>query len=169
MANWTSIADATLEPGKPIRAIDARALRDNPIAIAEGASGAPKIETAGITDANVTTAKLEAGERMTTANVTGATAGASAGAVGTYALLATINNNASVTFGSTLAGSSLQPVGVRGSTSISSTFVEEQINRSSTQFPALPQSGTWRCMGFKNVRVTNNSLQRELTLWLRIS
>jgi hypothetical protein len=61
MASWTNIADATLEPGKPIRAIDARALRENPIAIAEGASGAPKIagqagpavETGGITNRNL--------------------------------------------------------------------------------------------------------------------
>jgi hypothetical protein len=61
MASWTNIADATLEPGKPIRAIDARALRENPIAIAEGAAGAPKIagqtgpavETGGITNRNL--------------------------------------------------------------------------------------------------------------------
>lgn len=46
MADWTNIADATLEPGKPIRAIDARALRENPIAIAEGAPGAPRIDGA---------------------------------------------------------------------------------------------------------------------------
>ena len=69
MADWTNVADATLEPGKPIRAIDARALRENPIAIAEGAPGAPKIdgaqgpavETGGITDLSVTAPKLATG------------------------------------------------------------------------------------------------------------
>lgn len=46
MATWTDIADSLLEPNKPARGIDAMALRDNPIAIAEGAPGAPKIQTA---------------------------------------------------------------------------------------------------------------------------
>ena len=44
MATWTDIDDARLEPGKPIRSVDGLALRDNPVAIAEGAEGAPKVE-----------------------------------------------------------------------------------------------------------------------------
>lgn len=44
MATWTNIPDSVLEPGKPARSVDALALRDNPIAIAEGAAGAPKVE-----------------------------------------------------------------------------------------------------------------------------
>lgn len=43
MATWTTIPNSVLETGKPIRAVDGRALRDNPIAIAEGASGAPVV------------------------------------------------------------------------------------------------------------------------------
>ncbi len=43
MADWTTIPDSSIEPGKPIRSIDGLALRDNPIAISEGASGAPRI------------------------------------------------------------------------------------------------------------------------------
>src|SRR5690625_5048636 len=43
MAQWTNIPTDRIEPGKPIRAIDGLALRDNPIAIAEGAAGAPVI------------------------------------------------------------------------------------------------------------------------------
>jgi hypothetical protein len=43
MATWTTLPDASLEPGKPIRSIDGLALRDNPIAISEGAAGAPRI------------------------------------------------------------------------------------------------------------------------------
>jgi len=43
MADWTTIPDSSIEPGKPIRSIDGLALRDNPIAIAEGALGAPRI------------------------------------------------------------------------------------------------------------------------------
>jgi len=43
MADWTTIPDSSIEPGKPIRSIDGLALRDNPIAITKGASGAPRI------------------------------------------------------------------------------------------------------------------------------
>jgi len=43
MTTWTTIPDASLDPNKPARALDGKALRDNPIAIAEGASGAPRI------------------------------------------------------------------------------------------------------------------------------
>ena len=43
MADWTTIPDSSIEPGKPIRSIDGLALRDNPIAIAEGAVGADRI------------------------------------------------------------------------------------------------------------------------------
>lgn len=43
MTDWTNIADSVLEPGDPVRSVDIIALRDNPIAIAEGASGAPEM------------------------------------------------------------------------------------------------------------------------------
>lgn len=66
MATWTTIPDSVLEPGKPARSVDALALRDNAIAIAEGAPGAPRIEgqqgpavlTGGIADGAVTNAKI---------------------------------------------------------------------------------------------------------------
>lgn len=43
MAVWTPIPDSALEPDSPARSVDAIALRENPKAIAEGASGAPRI------------------------------------------------------------------------------------------------------------------------------
>ncbi|MBK1780554.1 hypothetical protein JHL22_04930 [Advenella sp. WQ 585] len=46
MATWTNIPDSVLEVGKPARSVDALALRDNPKAIAEGDSAAPRIQTA---------------------------------------------------------------------------------------------------------------------------
>jgi len=58
MADWTEINDSRLEVGKPARSIDIMALRDNPIAIAEGAPGAPRIQTAGMQDRAVTDDKL---------------------------------------------------------------------------------------------------------------
>ena len=44
MVDFTTIPDSNIEPGKPIRSIDGLALRDNPIAIAGGAAGAPRIQ-----------------------------------------------------------------------------------------------------------------------------
>lgn len=43
MADWTNIADSALDPDAPVTSELAYAWRDNPIAIAEGAPGAPKI------------------------------------------------------------------------------------------------------------------------------
>lgn len=66
MAVYTSIPTSALEPGKPARSVDAIALRDNPIAIAEGAQDAPRIAgqqgpavlTGGIADGAVTNEKI---------------------------------------------------------------------------------------------------------------
>lgn len=66
MAVYTNIPTSALEPGKPARSVDAIALRDNPIAIAEGAEGAPRIDgqqgpavlTGGIADGAVTNEKI---------------------------------------------------------------------------------------------------------------
>lgn len=44
MTAWTNIPDSMIQQGKPIRATDGRALRDNPAAIAAGADGAPRVQ-----------------------------------------------------------------------------------------------------------------------------
>lgn len=41
---WTDIPDSVIEAGKPIRAIDGRALRDNVPALAAGDTGAPPVK-----------------------------------------------------------------------------------------------------------------------------
>lgn len=43
MASWTNLTDAILTIGKPLTYVIARAWRDNAIAIAEGAVGAPRV------------------------------------------------------------------------------------------------------------------------------
>lgn len=43
MADWTTIADSQVDPKAPVTSELMAALRDNPIAIAEGATGAPRI------------------------------------------------------------------------------------------------------------------------------
>lgn len=55
---WTNITNAQLAIGAPIRSIDLLALRDNITAQANGDTGAPKQQTAGIADSAVTTAKI---------------------------------------------------------------------------------------------------------------
>lgn len=44
MADWTNITDSQVDPDAPLTSEIAYAWRDNPIAIAEGAVGAPKVE-----------------------------------------------------------------------------------------------------------------------------
>jgi hypothetical protein len=67
--SYTTISDATLAAGKPLTQAVSRALRDNPSAITEGSSGAPKIQTAALDTAIVTLPKLS------TAEATGENAG----------------------------------------------------------------------------------------------
>jgi hypothetical protein len=169
MADWTNISTASLEPGAPVRSLDALALRDNPIAIAEGAANAPRVQTAGIAnsavtadkiasnavttakilDSNVTTNKIASGERMTTANVTGAYAGQDAGAVGTLAILEKIGFT-TITLGEVVAGSSLRYVRMR--------IGEGFSNFAGDTHPA----GTWRALGSCDV-------VGGVTLWVRIT
>ena len=58
MTGYAAILNSEVDPESPITTSLMVALRDNPIAITEGSSGAPNIVTAAITDANVTQAKL---------------------------------------------------------------------------------------------------------------
>src|SRR5690625_6125710 len=137
MAQWTNIPTDRIEPGKPIRAIDGLALRDNPIAIAEGAAGAPRVQTNGIADSAVTTAKIN-NNAVTTAKInnnavttvkiansnvtaqklaTGGnennwvrsrTATSTAGQVGTYAFVTRVTGGGTTSWGETEAGSNLR-------------------------------------------------------------
>lgn len=55
---YVSISNTAIDQDSPITVSLMTALRDNPTAIANGDSGAPKIQTAGINDSAVTTAKI---------------------------------------------------------------------------------------------------------------
>jgi hypothetical protein len=59
MAAWTTISNALVAVGAKPFATTIQALRDNPIAIAEGASGAPRVQAGGIASGAVTRVKLE--------------------------------------------------------------------------------------------------------------
>ena len=157
MAIWTDIPDVNLEPDKPILSTDVIALRENPKAIAEGAADAPRIQTAAIQDGAVTTAKTATNERMTTANVLGATAGGAAGAVGTYAWLLHATANTAITAGSTYAGSSLRYAGI-----------QYRVSDSTVVWAVTPggtPAGTWRAVGTQ----TSRDPYYSGTMFLRIS
>lgn len=150
MATYTAITDTEIDPEKPVTTSLMTKLRDNPLAMFEGASGAPKIEPAAITDGSLTAAKLATGTTERTW-VLGRIASASVGAVGTYALLrdASGNTTGEHTPGETVSASILRYSNVAGDAATSPT-----------------PSGTWRCMGYADV---SGSQTNETTLFLRVS
>ena len=125
--------------------------------IAAGAVTETKIAAGAVTetkiaDGAVTAAKLAVGAISTT-SVLAATAGASAGAVGTYAFLA--RQSGGMTAGTTYAGSELEWTSAYNGASlaVNNNLVSGGLNG--------VQSGTWRAMGSGPLRC--------MTLMLRIS
>ena len=141
MATWTNVSNTVLEPGDPIRSVDIIAIKENIIALSEGASGAPKILTSAINNGAVTVEKFASGA------VLSAIASASLGAVGTYACLHDTVYARALSPGSTVAGS-----GLRFSTTTA-------IGSGSAP------SGTWRVMGYSAFGSGGNGV----TVMLRIS
>jgi len=116
MADWTELDTNTLLPGEPLTSAKALAFFENPVALAEGAADAPSLYV-GLA------AKLVAG--------------------GLGSLVFAWSTGADVTFGGTVAGSALRPVGAaralstRGASSLSVLL---------TSGSAL--TGTWTCLGY---------------------
>ena len=120
MADYTNISDATLEPNAPLISSTMLALRDNPIAIAEGAAGAPRVRSAALQDYPFGAEDLRTGatERDW---VLARTSAASAGAIGTYAQ--------------------------RGHSALDPNGFPSWSSGSTISGSALGLSGTWRAMG----------------------
>ena len=97
---------------------------------------------------------------VTTTQVLNATAGASAGAVGTYAFLGDTNSTG-YAFGDTAAGSTLRYAGLRAGSSFENAIPSAGTFGGGTGGP----TGTWRCMGNGNAGTGSF----RATLWLRIS
>jgi hypothetical protein len=100
----------------------------------------------------------------TTAQVLSATAGATVGAVGTYAMLGSTNTT-EYAAGATLAGSLLRYCGLAGNTSWSNNLVPESTSAYGVGNGGTP-SGTWRVMG--RISVSGFGIYGA-TLCLRIS
>ena len=156
MASWTEIPNSSLESGAPIRAVDGVAFRDNPVAIAEGATGAPRINPSTAINWGVTTNTAAESDW-----VTDRTAAATAGEVGTYALCAvTANTDTDYSIGSTIAGSNLGYISFQW---------DSEGTSGGLAINGVP-SGTWRCMGYsKNLYNSGSFYYKSATLWLRIA
>lgn len=143
---WTTIPDQNLEPGKPIRSVDGLALRDNPIAIANGDPGAPKITTQSMAINSIN------GDRISIGSIPGDRLPSAIGAVGTYVFAFSLLPDA-LSPGATVAGSALSPSNVGSEPSAGSVL-----------------TGTWRCMG--RTWATGNpgyTPEYSTTLFYRIS
>ncbi|MEQ3625994.1 MAG: hypothetical protein ABNH26_08805 [Celeribacter sp.] len=145
MTTYTPITDGAIDQDSPITVGLMTALRDNPIAIAEGAPGAPLINGAI------------------------AAAGA-AGAVGTYSLLRRTSSKgegSGETLGDEVSGSGLAYSGINGPyDGTSGTYSVAYM----TEGFAAP-AGRWRCMGdarTPNVSGATVGSNYSATNWLRI-
>jgi hypothetical protein len=122
---------------------------------------ASQAEAEAGTDANKLMTPLQTKQAIavliTSAAVGTATAGLSAGAVGTYAY-AIPNNSTAYAFGATISGTSLLPV--------NSLTYDATSGNTTTCTTGSALSGTWQCMGN---RANNQGNTNSATLWLRIS
>lgn len=119
-------------------------------------------ETIGSNNNDTTIPTSAAVKAYADATVLTTTAGASQGAVGTYALLMTWG--ATVNYGSTLGGSGLFPAGVwKGSSAGTNNAPSDNNGDAWMAAENNARSGTWRCMGY----LLNSPA--SVTLWLRIS
>lgn len=137
MADWTAIPDAQLDPDAPLTSELAYAWRDNPIAITEGAAGAPKIQDAAM------------GSTVTTAGSAWVRSRIAAGLInqiGTF-VMAFPSGTTAYIYGDTVAGSALTPANASGTGAGSGTL-----------------NGTWMCLG--NSQASGTAQQRT-TLWVK--
>jgi hypothetical protein len=118
----------------------------------------------GVTSFNTRTGAVT----LTTSDVLTAEAGATAGAIGTYAFLYH-TTDADYNFDDTLAGSSLAPAGI----AVRNWRTYTAASASSQQVVGVTngntQSGTWRCMGVGSNIQSDCNNNRTASLWLRIS
>lgn len=115
-------------------------------------------------DATVQTTAPTTASLVTTAGVLNATAGASVGAVGTYALMGDTNGTNNIP-GSTKAGSQLRYAGINSF----GGWGGGQTSLLALGYTSTTPAGTWRCMGYSVVGTTEIGSYYGGTLWLRIS
>jgi hypothetical protein len=140
---WTTIPNADIDQDSPITQTLMTALRDNPIAIANGDAGAPRIQA-----------------------IAAMSHQGAAGAVGTYVFARRGDGGGDITFGGGIGGASLVPTSATTSITVSGT------GDTATLIAGSALAGTWRAMGTYDHTVTSGGSQISMggaTLWLRIS
>lgn len=131
MATYTAITDAEIDQDSPVTQTLMTKYRDNLIATAEGAAGAPRIEDAAL-DTTVTTAGT---------NWVLARSAASVGVVGSYAFVRYITvTDTDLAPGATVAGSALRYASI--------SIRTDSLVQISFGISTVTLSGTWRVMGF---------------------
>ncbi len=150
MADYTEFG-ANLDPDKPARSVDVKAIVENIVAVTEGAAGAPRHQTASYEDSSVTQEKLVASERMTTANVISTyLAGVGLGTVGSYMTLF-CSSTSEFSPGGIISGSSLYWVD-GGDYNSFITNTTDLVGIS-----AQYMSGSWRYMGHAEIERNGSS------------
>lgn len=155
MATWTNFT-TELDPDKPVRSTNHKAILANITALAEGAPGAPEIDgtqgavvrTGGIFNSAVTAAKLASTERMTNENVRLAYSSTTTAQIGAVCFMKRVSSTATAP-GDTVNGSDLLFSNAAGADDGSGAL------------------GAWRCMG--EIASSDLSPAGRTTLFLRIA
>ena len=148
-------------------AVGTSEIADGAITSGKLASGAAASNLGSfVSSVNGQTGAVTISATPTTAQVLAATAGASVGAVGTYAFLSAATSTL-YSAGSTAAGSNLRYAGMAFDDPMTGSAGGNSTGARASGTP----SGTWRCMGFStNLRTnTGEAGGSGATVWLRIS
>jgi hypothetical protein len=168
---WTNIDNALVSVGALPFATTIQALRDNPIAIANGDAGAPKVQNAALATIN---AAVLATDAAMVNFVLARNAGATVGVIGSY-IVAWNTTTTNINADSTTAGSNLRYRSTGSGASV--TFREISLVNNTT-FPTSGTStlsGTWRamqaCSGRTGTSIGPGDTRYDWfpSLWLRIS
>lgn len=135
----SAVSNTAIAFQKPITLQQGRALRDNPIAMLEGAPGAPRLQFAALDESFST-----------------------AGGIGSY-VLASRNTTVAVAFGVAVAGSTLLPAGAVYAIDTSGG------NGAKALGLGAALSGSWRCMGYYTHATGAWPVLNGVTLWMRIA
>ena len=152
MATWRTIANGEIDLDSPVTQQLLSALRDNPVAVTEGASGAPRVQDAALHTTVTTAGRNWVANRMEVSTVAARTVSIGAGGVGSYAMLRATATSVSYSAGNSVAGSALR------------------YSDASGRYTAQTPTGTWRCLGNIQGNGAGTGAAPECTtVFLRIS